>query len=237
MESPANLKNSKNVNFEHFSPRSTRSTHRRAISSHQKFAFVTLLVPASSVFSMDEQRMTTGVRPARLAAAGRRRRAAAARAVAAARSARPQPSDDSTHGSDSGSDSSSGSSPSVGLSGADDDAEEEEPRSAAPGAQRRGIKKPRTGASPPRPFSRCTAPLATRRRRWSALAIRWRAGHYRVDGGCITDAGLAALRLAIHTKRAAFTEMGGALTCVFASRLITRHCTTAFFTSDIHSLT
>ena len=69
------------------------------------------------------------------------------------------------------------------------------------------------------------------------VAIRVRAGHYRVDGGCITDADLAALRLAIHTQRAAFTEMVGALTCVFASRLITRHCTTAFFTSDIHSLT
>ena len=191
---------------------------------------------------MDEQRMTTGVRPARKEAAGRRRRAA--QFSAARQLARTRPSDDPAHGissgSSSGSDSSSGSSPSVGLSGADDDAEEEEPRSAAPGAQRRGIKKPRTGASPPRPFSRCTAPLATRRRRWSALgvvAIRVRAGHYRVDGGCITDADLAALRLAIHTQRAAFTEMGGAPTCVFASRLITRHCTTAFFTSDIHSLT
>jgi hypothetical protein len=56
------------------------------------------------------------------------------------------------HRSSSGSDSSSGSSsPSVGLSdAADDEAEEEGPRSAASGGQRRGTKQSRTGASPPR---------------------------------------------------------------------------------------
>jgi hypothetical protein len=42
MESPENLKNSKNVNFEHFSPRSSRNTQLRTKSARQKFAFVTL---------------------------------------------------------------------------------------------------------------------------------------------------------------------------------------------------
>ena len=103
---------------------------------------------------MDEQRMTTGVRPARKEAAGRRRRAA--QFSAARQLARTRPSDDPAHGSSSGSssgsDSSSGSSsPSVGLSdAADDEAEEEGPRSAASGGQRRGTKQSRTGASPPR---------------------------------------------------------------------------------------
>ena len=72
--------------------------------------------------------MTTGVRPARKEAAGRRRRAA--QFSAARQLARTRPSDDPAHGSSSGSssgsDSSSGSSPSVGLSGADDDAEEDD---------------------------------------------------------------------------------------------------------------
>jgi len=97
---------------------------------------------------MDDYRRRVGV--AREGAEGRRRRAA--QLSAARQRAGPQPSDDSIHGSSSGSDSSSGSSsPSVGLSdAADDEAEEEAPRSAASGAQRRGTKQSRTGASPPR---------------------------------------------------------------------------------------
>ena len=97
---------------------------------------------------MDHERQRNAAGSARNTAAARRRRGAQ---IAAAR-ARAEERPDSTRGSSSGGDSYSGSSPSVGLSGADDDAEEEEPRSAAPGAQRRGSKKPRTGASPPRPF-------------------------------------------------------------------------------------
>ena len=89
---------------------------------------------------------------AQMTAAARRRRAA--QFSAARQLARTRPSDDPAHGissgSSSGSDSSSGSSPSVGLSGADDEAEEEGPRSAASGGQRRGTKQSRTGASPPR---------------------------------------------------------------------------------------
>lgn len=149
--SPPAPKNAKNVHFEHFSPRSTRSTHRRAKRSHQKFAVDTLGVPAPAIFTMDDGRQRNAAGSARKTAAGRTRRAAASRsAAAAARLARSQHSDDSNHGSSSsGGDGSSGSSPSVGLSDAADD-EAAEPRSAVAGGQRRGSKKPRTGASPPR---------------------------------------------------------------------------------------
>lgn len=99
---------------------------------------------------MDGGRLQYPTSAARKVAAGRWRRAA--QLSAARQRAAPPPSDASTHGSSSRSDSSSGSSsPSVGLSDAvDDEAEEEGPRSAASGGQRRGTKQSRTGASPPR---------------------------------------------------------------------------------------